>query len=283
MPLFFSPAKVNLFLRVLSKRPDGYHEIASLFQVIDLFDELYVDFAERDTFTCSDPELPTDQSNLVIKACELFRNKTNTSASLRIHLEKKIPSEAGLGGGSSNAATMLWALNKLYGDPVSLDDLRLWSSKIGSDIPFFFSLGTAFCSGRGELIKDEPALTPASLYIVRPPCGLSTPRVYGTLDLSTCSPTSPEVLLDAFRKGQPQYVNDLEAPAFLLMPKIAELKSELCQKYGQTIMTGSGTALCCFSDKAPVLESGVFFTQRANYIRRLPNEWYGSINDKNLY
>ncbi len=109
----FSPAKINLFLRIMGKRPDGYHELASLFQAIGLGDTLTFTLTPQDSLTCSDPSLPCNDSNLIIKALHLFRRKTNLHIPVTIHLEKHIPTQAGLGGGSSNAATTLGALNTL--------------------------------------------------------------------------------------------------------------------------------------------------------------------------
>ncbi len=115
----FSPAKLNLFLRVLSKRKDGYHEIASLFQAIDFGDILTFALSDKDKLTSSDPSIPHDRSNLIFQAADQFRRQTGLHFGLEVDLEKKIPTQSGLGGGSSNAATTLWALNELHGRPVS--------------------------------------------------------------------------------------------------------------------------------------------------------------------
>src|ERR1700733_15970617 len=113
MLTLLSPAKLNLFLRIVRRRPDGYHDLASLFQTVSLADTLHFSLSERDQLTCTDPALLTDHTNLVLKAVDLFRKKTGLSFGLKIHLEKHIPYQSGLGGGSSNAATTLWALNQL--------------------------------------------------------------------------------------------------------------------------------------------------------------------------
>ncbi|MES2198630.1 MAG: hypothetical protein V4489_00475, partial [Chlamydiota bacterium] len=112
---FLSPAKINVFFKVLRKREDGFHEISSLYQAITLFDTLQIRLSAKDEFTCSDPSLSLDHTNLVNKALNLFRKKTGSSDQFSIHLDKKIPMQAGLGGGSSNAATALWAFSKLLG------------------------------------------------------------------------------------------------------------------------------------------------------------------------
>jgi 4-diphosphocytidyl-2-C-methyl-D-erythritol kinase len=135
---FFSPAKLNLFFRVLYKREDQYHEIASLFQAVSLGDFLSIEMSEEDVLSCNDLSLLCDRSNLIMKALDLFRKKTGIKIAVKVHLEKNIPLQSGLGGGSSNAATTLWGLNELCGRPASLRQLQNWSSEIGSDIPFFF-------------------------------------------------------------------------------------------------------------------------------------------------
>lgn len=132
-----SPAKVNLFLRIVGKRPDGYHELASLFQSISLYDLLHFTPSTQDVLTCTDPSLPIDKTNLIWKAVDLFRKKTNLHTFVKVHLEKNIPTQAGLGGGSSNAATTLWALNQLCGKPATDLQLSQWAGEIGSDVSFF--------------------------------------------------------------------------------------------------------------------------------------------------
>jgi 4-diphosphocytidyl-2-C-methyl-D-erythritol kinase len=245
MLTLFSPAKINLFLRILGKRPDGYHELASLFQAIGLGDRLTFTLSKEDNLTCSDPLLPTNSSNLVLKAVNLFRLKTGLQSSIQIHLEKKIPTQAGLGGGSSNAATTLWALNALHHFPYTEEELQQWSSEIGSDIPFFFSQGIAYCTGRGEIVRNLPLLPLPSFSIEKPSEGLSTPAIYNALNLSECSSADPETLLEAFYKGKPTYINDLEAPALRLSPTLSIYKKELLKKYDQVFMTGSGSAHVC--------------------------------------
>jgi 4-diphosphocytidyl-2-C-methyl-D-erythritol kinase len=241
----FSPAKINLFLRILGKRPDGYHEIASLFQAIDLGDTLTIDFAKEERLTCSDPTLACDGTNLVLKAVNLFRRKTGLRFSVDIHLEKNIPTQAGLGGGSSNAATTLWALNALHHHSYSEQELQTWSAEIGSDIPFFFSHGTAYCTGRGECVRDLPPIPDfTALSVIKPKEGLSTPAIYQALNLGECSSEDPQTLLAHFYSGRPVYINDLEKPALRLCPPLANLKKKLHLEGNKTLfMTGSGTAL----------------------------------------
>ena len=160
--ILLSPAKLNLFFYIERRRPDGYHEIASLYQAIDLYDTLSFTRVEQaapqqDSLTCSDPEVPLNSSNLIFKATELFRYKTALPLYLNIALNKKIPMRAGLGGGSGNAATTLWAMNKLAGFLVEHNQLMAWAGEIGSDCSFFFwSASASWClqSQEGLFRKD---------------------------------------------------------------------------------------------------------------------------------
>lgn len=268
-----SPAKINLFLKIISKRADGFHELASLFQAIDLFDYITIQTSDQDTFTCSNPHLPTDGSNLVIKSLNLYRQKTGISTPVSIHLDKHIPAEAGLGGGSSNAATTLWALNELFNRTATLDQLQTWSAKIGSDITFFLSHGTAYCTGRGELIQEQPPLPTQSLWIVKPPFGLPTPSVYKNLSLAAISKDDPESLLRDFYAGKPRYVNDLEIPAFQLLPQLASLKQQLNNLGCQATMSGSGTSFFCIGD-LPSTFSQDYLKVHSSFINRSNSLWY---------
>lgn len=269
-----SPAKINLYLQVVSRRPDGYHEIASLFQTVDLHDTITFALASNDHLTCTDAALPVNKSNLIIKAADLFRQKTGLSFGLHAHLEKRIPTEAGLGGGSSNAATTLWALNQLLGRPASLGQLIAWSAEIGSDISFFLSTGTAHCTGRGEIIEPVNALNPTKVWLVKPLEGLSTPSVFKKLDLANLTPRPPRQFLDCFLKGSPIYFNDLEEPAFALMPALKVMKQRLqASGFTTVLMSGSGTTFFCLGDVEPPSLPGAFQRQAA-FINRPQDEWY---------
>ncbi len=250
----FSPAKINLFLKILGKRPDGYHELASLFQAISLGDTLEIALSAEDRLVCSDPSLPTNESNLVWKAINKFRQKTGLRFFVDMRLEKKIPSQAGLGGGSSNAAVALKGINQLLGQPASKMDLMSWAAEIGSDVPFFLTEGTAYVTGRGDVIKPLPPLSipKKTLWIIKPPAGLSTPAVYAALQLGTLPLRNPLESLDSFVAGNPDYYNDLELPAFTLLPELAMIKSTLVAAgYHPVLLSGSGSALFCMGGTDP--------------------------------
>ncbi|KAI3704241.1 hypothetical protein L1987_74457 [Smallanthus sonchifolius] len=150
----FSPCKINVFLRITSKRPDGFHDLASLFHVISLGDKIKFSLSpskSTDRLSTNVPGIPLDERNLIIKALNLYRKKTGSDKFFWIHVDKRVPTGAGLGGGSSNAATALWAANQFSGCMATEKELQEWSGEIGSDVPFFFSNGAAYCTGRGEV------------------------------------------------------------------------------------------------------------------------------------
>jgi 4-diphosphocytidyl-2-C-methyl-D-erythritol kinase len=278
MMRLFSPAKLNLFFRVLRKREDGYHEIASLFQTIGLGDILSIEKANCDQMTCDRSDLACDASNLVMRAVALFRKKMGSSLCVKVHLQKRIPMQAGLGGGSSNAATTLWALNELCGKVVSRPQLQEWSLELGSDVPFFFSLGTAYCQGRGEVIREMPSLKETMCWIAKPEESLSTALVYQHVAPDERANGDLEHDLESFYGGNGHFFNDLEKPAFKLIPDLEFFKKKL-QKCGfeRVFMTGSGTAFFCLGNPSAPLPEGTSFFE-APFIRRESQQWYeGSI------
>jgi len=227
-----SPAKVNVFFNVLRKREDGFHEISSLYQAIDLQDTLRLSVSEKDSFFCSDPSLPVNETNLVTKALALFRKKTGSTTCFSIFLEKRIPICAGLGGGSSNAATALWAFAALTEMNVSRETFMSWGAELGSDVPFFFSSGSALASGRGEMLEDVSPLISAPFWVVKPGEGLSTPAVYAAHRCTQGKKTG--------------LYNDLEEAAFFLSPSLEVLKKSLLEfGFDTVVLSGSGTAFFC--------------------------------------
>ncbi|NGX37017.1 MAG: 4-diphosphocytidyl-2-C-methyl-D-erythritol kinase [Chlamydiae bacterium] len=251
-----SPAKLNLFFRVLKRRPDGYHEISSLYQAIDLCDTLTLSLAEKETFSCN---VFIDSSNLVLRVADLFREKTGIDQPFSFKLEKKIPLEAGLGGGSSNAATALWGLNQLMQTGIDEETLTKWAAELGADVAFFFSHGRAYCEGIGEILTPLPPVEAKPLWIAKPKAGLSTKAVFQALNLES---------LDSHA------LNDLENVAFKLVPPLKQLKADLFGLgFERVQMTGSGTAFFCFgSIKQPQLVDTTFFPAR--FLYRNERSWY---------
>ena len=245
-------AKVNLDLRVLGVRADGYHELRTVFQGIELHDTL-VCRAQPGPFTlkCRMPGVPLDESNLVWRAAAALWTALGHPGTIRdavIQIDKKIPLEAGLGGGSSDAAAALVALGRLWGGaPITL--LREVGATIGADVPFFLSGGTALGLGRGEEIYPLVDLPPHFVVIVRPPFGVSTAEAYGWYDEDRASGQRDEnrelqQLPVPWPSRAAQMVNDLEPPVIRRHQEIAGIKAQL-RELGATAaaMSGSGSAV----------------------------------------
>ena len=176
-------AKVNLTLAVGEKRLDGYHEVVSVMQRVSLCDTLAAEQTrEGITLTCSDPALPSGEENLAHRAASLFFRETGIAGGAALTLEKRIPSQAGLGGGSSDAASALLALRKLYAPALSDTELETMAAALGSDVPFFIRGGTQLATGRGEVLSPLPSLTDGWFVIVKPTESFSTPAMYRRLD-----------------------------------------------------------------------------------------------------
>jgi 4-diphosphocytidyl-2-C-methyl-D-erythritol kinase len=245
-----APAKVNLFLEVLGRRADGYHEIATLILAIDLADEL--DFAPDESgevsLTCDDPALPTGPDNLVLRAAARLREEAGPTTGARIHLTKRVPWAAGLGGGSSDAAATLEGLNELWRLRLSPAALARIGAEIGSDVPFFLNGPAAWCTGRGEVVTPVPVGRQLDLVLVVPPEGLSTADVYRRLTVPA-TPVDGRAAREALASGDVEGLgralfNRLQEPAFELSPAVAAAFRRV-QAVGAAggLMTGSGSAL----------------------------------------
>jgi 4-diphosphocytidyl-2-C-methyl-D-erythritol kinase len=181
-----APAKINLVLEVLGKREDGYHEIRSLMQTVSLCDTLSFELAEGISLECSEPSLQ-NKGNLVLRAAELLKQTCGCNKGARLRLEKRIPRDSGLGGGSSDAAVTLAALNELWGLKLKLSELVALGARLGSDIPFFFHRGTAMVEGRGEKVIPLHQLLPNWFVLLVPPVPRplqKTRELYSRIDKS---------------------------------------------------------------------------------------------------
>lgn len=233
-------AKVNLSLRVLSRRKDGFHEIETLMTPITLADHLLIEKAHAFAFDCDDPSLPRDQSNLAVSAARLFFAETKLPPHVRIKLQKRIPHGAGLGGGSSDAAAVLRALHQLFPSDLGQEQLLSMAATLGSDVPFFLSKRSALCRGRGEIIESAPGLPQFHLLLLKPSFAISTPSAYARW-------RHARELLAAFHEPQEfagiTFSNDLERPVFEKFPFLALTKSWLLRQdeVAVALMSGSGS------------------------------------------
>lgn len=238
-------AKVNLTLAVGEKRLDGYHEVVSVMQRVSLCDTLTAEQTrEGITLTCSDPALPSGEENLAHRAASLFFRETGIAGGAALTLEKRIPSQAGLGGGSSDAASALLALRKLYAPALPDTELETMAAALGSDVPFFIRGGTQLATGRGEVLSPLPPLTDGWFVIVKPTESFSTPAMYRRLDElpPACTPPLPPLQggLPALAAG---LFNRFEA-AIPAGSAVWDIKAQLAA-YGAlaSLLSGSGSAV----------------------------------------
>ena len=250
---FLAPAKVNLSLRVIRRREDGFHEIETLMAPIAIRDTLSIERRNAGgiELTCSDTTLPTDGTNLVVRAAHGFFERTRIEPHVRIFLQKETPHGAGLGGGSSDAATTLLALDTIFETRLPLGDLTTIAAGIGSDIPFFLVRGPAWCRGRGELVEPCTLPHPVPLLLIKPPFGVPTPWAYqrwrDSLEIPGVS-YAPQAL-DGIT-----IVNDLERPVFEKFIQLAEMKRWLLEQpeTAAAIMSGSGSTLIAVLRSKPL-------------------------------
>ena len=239
-------AKINLDLRVLHRRADGYHEVRTILQTIDWHDEIRIDPASRFEFVAHGG--PSDETNLVVRAVREFERLTGAPAPVRIELTKNIPIGAGLGGGSADAAVTFLALGRIFGRELPDSDQLRGLQVLGSDVPFFAVGGQGLGTGRGEIIEpleDRPEAANAHFVIVNPGIPISTAKAYSWLTVSDKSNS-----IGGFRarsvSGYPEQeqVNDFEGVVFARYPVLAEIKHELL-KLGalRASLSGSGSAL----------------------------------------
>ncbi len=249
-----SPAKINLFLYVTGKRPDGYHTLNTLMCPISLYDLITIEFCENGrTVSCDHPGVPDDETNLVYKAADLFLNlyqkkiKKKLLNGFSIHLEKKIPVGAGLGGGSSNAATILKMLNSHYNHPYSQEELLPIGLELGADVPFFIFEKPAIAKGIGEVLQAYSNSLPFIVLLIYPGFSLSTQMVYKKLNLglTKCEKKIKSRLLNALVFDAADHLNnDLENSAESLAPEISEVKQLFSQTEPKGVLvSGSGSSV----------------------------------------
>lgn len=250
-----SPCKVNLLLNILGKRPDGFHELETIFHPVNLCDRLaFTRSGHGFQLTCNNPALPTDGSNLIHRAATKFLETAAIQDGVRIQLDKQIPMAAGLGGGSGNAAITLLGLNELFGHPLTEAQLHTLAATLGSDVNFFLQTNPALASGRGEQIQPLaafPALQGACFLLIHPGFGISTPWAYRELARFPAAqqgqPGRAQKLISLLRGNDlpaagREFYNSLEAPALEKYPILA-LYQEFFRANGAaaTLMSGSGS------------------------------------------
>lgn len=238
-----APAKINLSLRIIGHRPDGFHEIETFIAPISLRDELEIRRQPRwIDFICDDATIPGGEENLVVRAAKLFFEETKSAGGVSITLRKRIPHGAGLGGGSSDAASTLLALNQLFGTNLPREALARLAEKIGSDVPFFIFESAALCRGRGELVLPEKLGEQLFILLLKPHFGVPTGTAYGGWERSK---RLPGVVYDVQPFGHRSFANDLERPVFEKFVFLAQVKMWLLKQteVAVALMSGSGSTI----------------------------------------
>lgn len=266
-------AKLNLFLKVFGKRPDGFHDIISVMQSVDLADTILIDAAEEDgiEITCSEPQVPTDSSNLVWRAAEVLAEESGREiGGLRFVIDKDIPPMAGLGGGSADAAGALAGLVRLWDLDVESGALFDLAARLGSDAPFCLLGGTAMAAGRGEKLEPLPVglgdrmPEPGAFLLVVPPLRIETRRAYDALDMSREKEArkwenlrreyteTREVWQTAVSEGSfpVLFHNDFETPILQAYPELRAIHTHLRNFSGHAVLSGSGSCMFAYYERA---------------------------------
>lgn len=260
-----SYAKINLFLQILGKREDGFHDLNTLFTKIDLYDTLTIRPSEQFSITCSNNDVPADESNIVWKIKDIVEERYGIQCNIQVHIDKMIPMGGGLGGGSSNAATFLKMLNRYFNLGMTMGEKTGILASVGSDTVFFLYNQPMLGTSRGEILESVPPLPNLNLLIVNPSIFVSTGQIFGDKNLRLTAfgevirMRLPLTLNDLVKVMS----NDLETPVFKKFPLIKEIKEILEGKGAvKAMMSGSGSTLFgIFNDKDKLNEVYKYFTE----------------------
>ncbi|HAX73887.1 MAG TPA: 4-(cytidine 5'-diphospho)-2-C-methyl-D-erythritol kinase [Firmicutes bacterium] len=273
-----APAKINLALDTLYKRPDNYHEVEMIMTTVDLADYITVTPLEQNVIKIKSNQyqMPLNDKNLAYQAAKLFKNHFKINKGVEIYIKKRIPVAAGLAGGSSNAAATLKALKELWNVDCSIDELAEIGAKIGSDVPFCVYGGTALATGRGEMITPIPSPPKCWVILIKPRMGVSTKEIYEALDAKNVQHLDIQGMIDSIHEKDYQGVidrlgNSLEDVTLKRYPVVAEIKNKLVQFGADAVlMSGSGPT--------------VFALVRSEYkLRRIMNSINGCMRDHEVF
>ncbi len=268
MEMFTLPsfAKINWTLRVLGKREnDDFHELFTVFQTVSLHDTLHFEPADSIKFDCDDTSIPEDESNLVVKAAYLLKDRYRIDQGARVFLEKRIPSPGGLGGGSSNAAVALIALDRLWGLDLPQYELHSVAEELGSDVPFFLYGGTAMGTGRGTLIEPIDDISADHMLIVTPAIAVSTREAFADLNAATLTTDVRNHILPVCRTEaqtldplRTALKNDFERTVFAAHPEIAWAKTSLLELGAvNAALSGSGASVFAVFDNTETRQTAL--------------------------
>ncbi len=248
-------AKINLYLNVIGKREDGYHNLETVFHSIGLYDEVILRerSGEGITLYCDHPDVPSDSRNLAYRAAQSINDVVDGFGGLEIKIHKQIPVAAGLAGGSANAAAVLYGVNELFALGLSEDTLMEIAAQLGADVPFCLHGGAAFGTGKGNILTPLPALSEVSLVLINPGFAISTAEIFKNLDIILTKPKKESIIIktciekgDLVGIGENLY-NLLEVPVFSKHPELAVLKTQLSTQAGCQGVLLSGTGATMFA------------------------------------
>lgn len=257
-------AKINLCLDVVGKRDDGYHEMDMIMVPLTLQDTLWIEEAQEDHYECKNCDLIMDEHNTIVKAIQLMRETFTLTQRFHVILDKQIPMEAGLAGGSADAAAVMKALWKLYELPCTLEELAFLGKQIGADVPFCVMNTCSLVRGIGEQITPFECLSHFHVLLVKPKQGVSTGKAFGLLNFEECE--HPDTLLckEALAHGDTKRFyrhsgNTLEYSAFQMVPELKQLKKELYELgFPFVLMSGSGSTMFALSEDEELLKHSAF-------------------------
>lgn len=243
-----APAKINLSLDVLHKRPDGFHEVEMVMTTVDLADRVELTLLQGDKITVESESrfVPNDERNLAYRAAKLIKDRFGVKQGVKIFIEKNIPVAAGLAGGSSDAAAVLRGVNRMWEMGLSMDELAELGAEIGSDVSFCVYGGTALATGRGEKIQAIPAPPPCWVVLSKPTIGVSTQSVYQRLDVENAEHPDTRGMVKAIKEGDYQGIcanvgNTLEGVTLDMHEEVGQIKEQMKQAGADAVlMSGSG-------------------------------------------
>ncbi|MDR0401640.1 MAG: 4-(cytidine 5'-diphospho)-2-C-methyl-D-erythritol kinase [Endomicrobium sp.] len=254
-----APAKINFFLEIKNKRADGYHNIKSIMQTIGLYDELYFELTDSEiSLKCENCNLSNNKKNIIYKTIQAVKKYYNISNGVKVYLKKRIPIKAGLGGGSSDAASTLKSLIKLWKIKTSKNEIKKIAIKLGADVPFFLTAGTALCEGIGEIITPLKSIGKLNVVLVNPGFGLSSNNVYKKIKFPLKNQIKINNIFKSFicnhffvKKEMLNYCfNRFEEFIFPNYQEISKIKKTLSKLCDVSLMSGSGTTVFgIYSDK----------------------------------
>lgn len=259
MPAFVIPsfAKINLHLQVIGKRDDGFHDLCTVFQTVSFKDDMSFAASHKIVFSCDQPNIPTDERNLIVQTAKLMQQRFRVKSGAHIHLEKRIPSPGGLGGGSSNAAVAIIGLSRLWEINATEQEMLELAAEIGSDVPFFLHGGTCLGLGRGEVLETFPDFIEPYLLIVTPDAAVSTHEAFERLSAANLTKEESKRILQICRFDvkstdfhHAALKNDFESTVFVAYPEVERGKQTLYDLGArQTLLCGSGASVFGIFDK----------------------------------